>query len=265
MEIPRGNNFRFAAGDRKPVITITARGLDRGLDRLRAGVHRQARIEPGEPREFLAKATRDYRNDRHGRRHPSDRADVSWCGRDADADGRNSPPKRRSSYRCSACRRHRRDARRRSCFCMGRVCSCHRRRCARHRAAAPRQLLRTGTPEDVVATFPYLSDLTKIRLPGLVRPVGGTAGGRGKPDAAAPHGVDDAAEIQWSRRGRNARRFRCVAAALLDALLHGNDLRKAPKTDSYEFGFLPPRLFNQVRDGFVAFHRAGQTKTTSRT
>ena len=56
MEIPRGdNNLRLAGGDRKPVITITARGLDRGLDRLLAGVHRQARIEPGEPREFLAK------------------------------------------------------------------------------------------------------------------------------------------------------------------------------------------------------------------
>ena len=56
MEIPRrDNNLRLAGGDRKPVIAITARGLDRGLDRLRARVHRQARIEPGEPREFLAK------------------------------------------------------------------------------------------------------------------------------------------------------------------------------------------------------------------
>ena len=45
----------------------------------------------------------------------------------------------------------------------------------------------------------------------------------------------------------------------------GYDLRKVPKTDSYEFGFLPPRLFNQVRDAFVRFHKAGQTKTTSRT
>jgi hypothetical protein len=44
----------------------------------------------------------------------------------------------------------------------------------------------------------------------------------------------------------------------------GYDLRKVPRTDSYEFGFLPPRLFNQVRDAFVAFHKAGQTKTTSR-
>jgi hypothetical protein len=44
----------------------------------------------------------------------------------------------------------------------------------------------------------------------------------------------------------------------------GYDLRKAPKTDRYEFGFLPPRLFNQVRDAFVAFHKGGQAKTTSR-
>ncbi len=45
----------------------------------------------------------------------------------------------------------------------------------------------------------------------------------------------------------------------------GYDLRKVPKTDRYEFGFLPPRLFNQVRDAFVAFHKAGRAKTTSRT
>jgi hypothetical protein len=44
----------------------------------------------------------------------------------------------------------------------------------------------------------------------------------------------------------------------------GYDLRKVAKTDSYEFGFLPPRFFNQVRDAFVAFHKAGQGKTTAR-
>lgn len=44
----------------------------------------------------------------------------------------------------------------------------------------------------------------------------------------------------------------------------GYDLRKAPKTDRYDFGFLPPRLFNQVRDASVAFHKGGQAKTTSR-
>jgi hypothetical protein len=45
----------------------------------------------------------------------------------------------------------------------------------------------------------------------------------------------------------------------------GYDLRKVPRTDSYEFGFLPPRLFNRVLAAFVAFHKAGQAKTTSRT
>jgi hypothetical protein len=45
----------------------------------------------------------------------------------------------------------------------------------------------------------------------------------------------------------------------------GYDLRKVPNTDRYEFGFLPPRLFNQVLDAFAAFHKSGQAKTTSRT
>jgi len=70
------------------------------------------------------------------------------------------------------------------------------------------RLLYTRMPEEVVATFPYLSDLEKkVRLPGLVRPVGGTAGGRGEGEgeadaaAPAPHGMDDAAKVQWSRGG----------------------------------------------------------------
>jgi hypothetical protein len=45
----------------------------------------------------------------------------------------------------------------------------------------------------------------------------------------------------------------------------GYDLRKMPNTDRYDFGFLPPRLFNQVLKAFVAFHKTGQAKTTSRT
>ncbi len=43
-----------------------------------------------------------------------------------------------------------------------------------------------------------------------------------------------------------------------------DDLRKAPKTDAYEFGFLPPRFFIQVRDAFVAFPKTGQARTTPR-
>jgi hypothetical protein len=44
----------------------------------------------------------------------------------------------------------------------------------------------------------------------------------------------------------------------------GYDLRKTAKADRYDFGFLPPRLFTQIRDVFVAVHKAGQAKTTSR-
>ena len=44
----------------------------------------------------------------------------------------------------------------------------------------------------------------------------------------------------------------------------GYDLRKVPHTDDYEFGFLPPRFFDRVRDAFVAFYKAGQTALTPR-
>lgn len=44
----------------------------------------------------------------------------------------------------------------------------------------------------------------------------------------------------------------------------GYDLRKVPGTDTYEYGFLPPRFFNQVRDAFVVFNRAGRSHSTPR-
>lgn len=44
----------------------------------------------------------------------------------------------------------------------------------------------------------------------------------------------------------------------------GHDLRKVPNTDSYAFGILPPRFFDQVRDAFVAFNKAGQSMLTHR-
>jgi hypothetical protein len=45
----------------------------------------------------------------------------------------------------------------------------------------------------------------------------------------------------------------------------GFDLRKVPNTDAYEYGFLPPRFFNQLRDAFVAFSRGGKSRSTVRT
>ncbi len=44
----------------------------------------------------------------------------------------------------------------------------------------------------------------------------------------------------------------------------GYDLRKLPRTDRYDYGFLPPRLFDQVRDAFQAWRRAGKAKETTR-
>ena len=44
----------------------------------------------------------------------------------------------------------------------------------------------------------------------------------------------------------------------------GYDLRKVPNADRYDYGFLPPRLFNQVLDAFLSCHRAGRGQVTPR-
>jgi hypothetical protein len=38
----------------------------------------------------------------------------------------------------------------------------------------------------------------------------------------------------------------------------------AEGSDRYDYGFLPPRFFNQVIDAFAAWHRAHKAKLTSR-
>jgi hypothetical protein len=44
----------------------------------------------------------------------------------------------------------------------------------------------------------------------------------------------------------------------------GYDLRKLPHSDRYDYGFLPPRFFDRVRDAFIAFYRAGKASLASR-
>jgi hypothetical protein len=44
----------------------------------------------------------------------------------------------------------------------------------------------------------------------------------------------------------------------------GYDLRKIGRGDRYDYGFLPPRFFNQVLDAFLAWHRANRARLTSR-
>ena len=55
-----------------------------------------------------------------------------------------------------------------------------------------------------------------------------------------------------------------VVAEGNEFLWPGYDLRRRPHSDRYDYGFLPPRFFNQVLDAFVACHRAGKARLASR-
>jgi hypothetical protein len=56
-----------------------------------------------------------------------------------------------------------------------------------------------------------------------------------------------------------------VVAEGNEFLWPGYDLRKLPQSDSYDYGFLPPKFFDRVREAFVAWHRAaGKHRLISR-
>jgi hypothetical protein len=44
----------------------------------------------------------------------------------------------------------------------------------------------------------------------------------------------------------------------------GYDLRKAPTTDRFDYGFLPPRFFTDVLKAFRAWHKARKVKVIQR-
>jgi hypothetical protein len=44
----------------------------------------------------------------------------------------------------------------------------------------------------------------------------------------------------------------------------GYDLRKVRNTDRYDYGYLPPRFFEQILKAFKAWHRANNARLTSR-
>jgi hypothetical protein len=44
----------------------------------------------------------------------------------------------------------------------------------------------------------------------------------------------------------------------------GYDLRKLPHRDRYDYGFLPPRFFNQVLEAFDSWYRSGRRRLTPR-
>ena len=45
----------------------------------------------------------------------------------------------------------------------------------------------------------------------------------------------------------------------------GYDLRKLPTADRYDYGFLPPRTFDQVITAFKAYVQTGRSQNTPRT
>lgn len=84
---------------------------------------------------------------------------------------------------------------------------------------------------------------------------------------AAPGDSRSAVEIPHAIKrhlGLDDARSWIVVAEGNEFVWPGYDLRKVPDTDAYEFGFLPPRFFDRVRDAFVAFSKAGQTTLTPR-
>jgi hypothetical protein len=55
-----------------------------------------------------------------------------------------------------------------------------------------------------------------------------------------------------------------VVAEGNDFLWPGYDLRQIPGADRYDYGFLPPRFFDQVLRAFDALRRAGCARLSSR-
>lgn len=64
--------------------------------------------------------------------------------------------------------------------------------------------------------------------------------------------------------GLDAERSWIIVAEGNEFVWPGYDLRKVPKRQSYDFGFLPPKFFNKILREFSAFHAAGRAKTTKR-
>jgi hypothetical protein len=65
--------------------------------------------------------------------------------------------------------------------------------------------------------------------------------------------------------GLDEARFWIVIAEGNEFAWPGYDIRKTPGSDDYVYGFLPPRFFKEVRDAFVACHRAGRALMAPRT
>jgi hypothetical protein len=85
---------------------------------------------------------------------------------------------------------------------------------------------------------------------------------------AAPKNPREAIEIPQAIKkhlGLDDERSWIIIAEGNEFIWPGFDLRKVPNKDAYDYGFLPPRFFDKVRDAFVEFAKAGKMKSTVRT
>jgi hypothetical protein len=84
---------------------------------------------------------------------------------------------------------------------------------------------------------------------------------------APPQGIREVIEIpaQIKRHlGLDDDRSWIVISEGNEFVWPGFDLRRRPRSDDYDFGFLPPRFFDKVRQAFVKFYREGKARTVPR-
>ena len=84
---------------------------------------------------------------------------------------------------------------------------------------------------------------------------------------AAPADPETAIEVPRAVKqhlGLNDERSWIVVAEGNHFLWPGYDLRKTPRAERYDYGFLPPRFFDQVIEAFIACHKASKRLLTPR-
>ncbi len=84
---------------------------------------------------------------------------------------------------------------------------------------------------------------------------------------SAPRNPESAVEIPRSVKrhlGLDEARSWIIVDEGNEFLWPGYDLRKRSNADSYDYGFLPPRLFAKAQAAFKSWIEAGKAKTTTR-
>ncbi len=84
---------------------------------------------------------------------------------------------------------------------------------------------------------------------------------------SVPKNVNEAVEIPQvikKHLGLDDERSWIIIAEGNEFIWPGFDLRKVPNKDAYDYGYLPPRFFEKVRDAFVEFARPGKAKIAGR-